>query len=60
MPSEEELISSGLIKAELWLTPMQARVVQAVVAAMRQHAAEGHMPNELQALRAMLAMNKPE
>lgn len=54
MKTDEEKIKAGLIKAELWLTPLQARVVMAVVEAMRQHAAEGHMENELRTLEKVL------
>lgn len=58
MRSDEELMRAGLIKVELWLTPMQTRVVNAVVQAMREHAEQGHMPNEIQALRAVMNLDK--
>ena len=53
MDTDEDKIRAGLIKAELWVTPLQARVIQAVLDAMTTHHLEGHMLKELQVLSRM-------
>jgi hypothetical protein len=46
--TDEDKIKAGLIKAELWMTPMEVRVVRSVLAALRAHAEGGHLQSELE------------